>query len=60
MNTTEEEEFDYQAYMKDYVPDPDEIHWGLEARQNDERRQSIIIVVLFTEKKVIMIVPLRL
>ena len=26
MNTTEEEvEFDYQAYMKDYVPDPEKI-----------------------------------
>ena len=41
MNTTEEEmEFDYQAYMKDYVPDPDEIHWGLEARQ--KRREAAI------------------
>ena len=41
MNTTEEEvEFDYQAYMKDYVPDPDKIHWGPEARQ--KRREAAI------------------
>ena len=41
MNTTEEEmEFDYQAYMKDYTPDPDKIHWGLEARQ--KRREAAI------------------
>ena len=41
MNTTEEEvEFDYQAYMKDYVPDPDKIHWGPEARQ--KRRKAAI------------------
>ena len=41
VNTTEEEmEFDYQAYMKDYVPDPDKIHWGLEARQ--KRREAAI------------------
>ena len=31
MNTTEEEvEFDYQAYMKDYVPDPDKIETAAE------------------------------
>ena len=41
MNTTEEEmEFDYQAYMKDYAPNPDNIHWGLEARQ--KRREAAI------------------
>ena len=41
MNTTEEEmEFDYQAYMKDYVPDPDKINWGPEARQ--KRREAAI------------------
>ncbi len=41
MNTTAEEvEFDYQAYMKDYVPDPDKIHWGPEARQ--KRREAAI------------------
>ena len=41
MNTTEEEmEFDYQAYMKDYAPDPDKIHWGPEARQ--KRREAAI------------------
>ena len=50
---------DYQEYMKDYVPDPDKIHRGPEARQNGEKQQSITIAVLFTEKKVIMIAPLK-
>ena len=40
MNTTKEVEFDYQAYMKEYVPDPDKIHWGPEARQ--KRREAAI------------------
>ena len=57
MNTTEDEmEFDYQEYMKDYVPDPDKIHRGPEARQNGEKQQSITIAVLCIETKEIMIV----
>ena len=40
MNTKKDVEFDYQAYMKDYTPDPDKIHWGSEARQ--KRREAVI------------------
>ena len=40
VSRTKDVEFDYQAYMKDYVPDPDKIHWGLEARQ--KRREAAI------------------
>ena len=40
MNKKKDVEFDYQAYMKDYVPDPDKIHWGSEARQ--KRREAVI------------------
>ena len=40
MNMKKDVEFDYQAYMKDYTPDPDKIHWGLEARQ--KRREAAI------------------
>ena len=40
VNRTKDVEFDYQAYMKDYVPDPDKIHRGPEARQ--KRRESVI------------------
>ena len=40
MNTIEEEEFDYQAYMKEHAPDPDKIHRGPEARQ--KRREAAI------------------
>ncbi len=40
MNTTEEVEFDYQAYMKEYTPDLGEIHRGPEAHQ--KRREAAI------------------
>ena len=40
MSRTKDVDFDYQAYMKDYVPDPDKIHWGPEARQ--KRREAAI------------------
>ena len=40
MNRTKDVDFDYQAYMKDYTPDPDKIHWGPEARQ--KRREAAI------------------
>ena len=40
VNRTKDVEFDYQAYMKDYVPDPDKIHRGPEARQ--KRREAVI------------------
>ena len=40
MNTKKDVEFDYQVYMKDYVPDPDKIHRGPEARQ--KRREAVI------------------
>ena len=40
MSRTKDVDFDYQAYMKDYVPDPDKIHRGPEARQ--ERREAAI------------------
>ena len=40
MNTTDEVEFDYQAYMKEYTPDLGEIHRGPEARQ--KRREAAI------------------
>jgi uncharacterized protein (DUF4415 family) len=32
MSTINEEEFDYQAYMRDHPPDPSKINWGPEAR----------------------------
>jgi uncharacterized protein (DUF4415 family) len=32
MSTSNEEEFDYQAYMRDHPPDPSKINWGPEAR----------------------------
>ena len=41
INTTEEEQFDYQAYMKEYTPDLGEIHRGPEARQ--KRREAEIL-----------------
>ena len=41
MNTTEEAEFDYQAYMNEYTPDLGEIHRGPEARQ--KRREAAIL-----------------
>ena len=41
MNTTEEEQFDYQAYMKEHTPDLGEIHRGPEARQ--KRREAAIL-----------------
>ena len=41
MNTTEEAEFDYQAYMKEYTLDLGEIHRGPEARQ--KRREAAIL-----------------
>ena len=40
MSRTKDVDFDYQTYMKDYVPDPDKIHWGPEARQ--KRREAAI------------------
>lgn len=40
MNTTEEVEFDYQAYMKEHAPDPDKLHRGPEARQ--KRREAAV------------------
>ena len=40
MNRTKDVDFDYQAYMKDYAPDPGDIHWGPEARQ--KRREAVI------------------
>ena len=40
MSRTKDAEFDYQAYMKDYAPDPDKIHRGPEARQ--KRREAAI------------------
>ena len=33
MNTTEEVEFDYQAYIKESAPDASQIHRGPDARQ---------------------------
>jgi uncharacterized protein (DUF4415 family) len=33
MNTTENKEFDYQAYMKEHSPAQAQIHRGLDARQ---------------------------
>ena len=40
MSRTKDVDFDYQAYMRDYVPDPDKIHRGPEARQ--KRREAAI------------------
>ena len=40
MSRTKDVDFDYQAYMKDYAPDPDKIHRGPEARQ--KRREAAI------------------
>ena len=40
VNKTKDVDFDYQAYMKDYAPDPDKIHRGPEARQ--KRREAAI------------------
>lgn len=33
MNTTNEEDFDYQAYTRDNPPDPAKIRYGIEARR---------------------------
>lgn len=38
MNTTAEVEFDYEAYTREYQPDPSKIRRGFEARQ--ERREA--------------------
>ena len=40
MSRTKDVEFDYQAYMKEHAPDPDNIHQGPEARQ--KRREAAI------------------
>ena len=40
VSRTKDVDFDYQAYMKDYVPDPDKIHRGPEARQ--KRREAAV------------------
>ena len=40
MSTINEEDFDYQAYMRDNPPDPTKINWGPEAR---ERRRAAAI-----------------
>ena len=40
MSRTKDVDFDYQTYMRDYVPDPDKIHRGPEARQ--KRREAAI------------------
>ena len=40
VSRTKDVDFDYQAYMKDYTPDPDKIHRGPEARQ--KRREAAI------------------
>ena len=39
MNTTAEQEFDYQTYMNEHAPDPRQINRGPKARQ--ERRKAI-------------------
>ena len=41
MNTTNEEDFDYQAYTRDNPPNPAKINYGPEAR---ERRRAAAII----------------